>query len=73
VETYVVKREAADPTAQALRAWLDARRRLEAALEPVFKRVSTPIDPAVLTDLRADENLAWQEFRTARLMDEDGR
>ncbi|HEX2772855.1 MAG TPA: hypothetical protein VHN18_10560 [Micromonosporaceae bacterium] len=70
---YVVKGQATDPVAQALRGWLDARHRLEAAMEPVLRRVGTPVDPAVLTDLRTNENLAWQQFRSARLMDEGGR
>jgi hypothetical protein len=69
---YVVKGEATDPVAEALRVWLDARHRLEATLEPVFRRAGTPVDPTVLTDLRTDENLAWLQFRTARLMDEGG-
>jgi hypothetical protein len=69
---YVVKGQATDPAAQALRAWLDARHRLEAAMEPLSRRVGTPVDPAVLTDLRTDEDLAWQQFRTARVMDEGG-
>jgi hypothetical protein len=71
--SYVVKGEATDPVAQALRVWLDARHRLDAALDPVYRRVGTPVDLAVLTDLRTDENLAWLDFRTARLMDEGGR
>lgn len=69
---YVVKGEPTDPVAEAFRAWLDARRQLDATLEPVFRRVGTPVDPAALTDLRSGENLAWLEFRTARLMDEGG-
>jgi hypothetical protein len=73
METYVVKGEATDPTAQALRVWLDARRRLQAALGPVSRGGGMPVDSAGLTDLRTDENLAWLEFRTARLMNEGGR
>ncbi|WP_346534511.1 hypothetical protein [Micromonospora sp. DPT] len=58
-----------DPVAQALEVWLDARSRLEAAVEPVFQRLSTPLDLVHLNDLLREETLAWDHFRTVRLTD----
>ncbi|WP_143728148.1 hypothetical protein [Micromonospora cremea] len=55
--------------AQALEVWLDARSRLEAAMEPIFQRISTPLDLVQLNDLRIEENVAWDRFRTVRLTD----
>lgn len=67
--TTPVKGQDTDPVAQALEVWLDARSRLEAAVEPVFQRTSTPLDLVQLNDLRREENLAWDHFRTVRLTD----
>ncbi|SCF25605.1 hypothetical protein GA0074696_3829 [Micromonospora purpureochromogenes] len=59
----------ADPVAQALEVWLDARSRLEAAVKPVFQRISAPLDLVHLNNLRREETLAWDHFRTVRLTD----
>ncbi|SIM50684.1 hypothetical protein SAMN04489832_0318 [Micromonospora cremea] len=66
---YPVKGQDTDPVAQALEVWLDARSRLEAAMEPIFQRISTPLDLVQLNDLRIEENVAWDRFRTVRLTD----
>ncbi|SCG60983.1 hypothetical protein [Micromonospora inositola] len=55
------------PAAEALRAWLAARAQLEAAFEPLERRMDAGVDRAALTALRQRETLAWNEFRTRRL------
>ncbi len=56
--------------ARALRAWLAARAQLDAAFEPIQRRMDAGVDRAALTALRQEETLAWNEFRTLRLAEE---
>ncbi|MEV0154919.1 hypothetical protein AB0H57_14395 [Micromonospora sp. NPDC050686] len=55
------------PAAEALRAWLLTRAKLEEVFAPLEQRLGAGVDRAALTALRHEENLAWQEYRTRRL------